>query len=182
MIDEIGGWVGGWVGGWFSFLVYLPTSLRAWRLVRESYWRRQGWLMNGWVGGSVGFLPILSTYLFAGVEVGQGVVLEETGVVGNLLELGDADQGAAVGAFGWWVGGWVGLGWVEEKRAVGMSYCKAGFGWVGGWVGGWGTYCSRCLARGASSRSGPPGRSRHGGCLLWEGVGGWVGWVEEKVV
>ena len=29
-------------------------------------------------------------------------------------------------------GGWV--GWVEEKEAVGMSYCRWGVG-VGGWVG-----------------------------------------------
>ena len=31
------------------------------------------------------------------------------------------------------------MGWVEEKEAVGTSYCKLGVGngWVGGWVGGW---------------------------------------------
>ena len=30
-----------------------------------------------------------------------------------------------------WVGGWLGgwVGWVEEKQAVGMSYCEL---WVGG--------------------------------------------------
>ena len=31
---------------------------------------------------------------------------------------------------GRWVGGWV--GWIEEEKAVGMSYCEWGFGWVGG--------------------------------------------------
>ena len=30
------------------------------------------------------------------------------------------------------MGGWVGE--VEEIEAVGMSYCKGGFVWVGGWV------------------------------------------------
>ena len=51
------------------------------------------------------------------------------------------------------MGGWVGWGGrgregglnellyvhrkVEEKEAVGMSYCELGVGWVGGWVSGW---------------------------------------------
>ena len=38
---------------------------------------------------------------------------------------------------GGWVGGWVGDWgdrWVEEIKAVGMSYCKLWVGWVGGWV------------------------------------------------
>ena len=33
-----------------------------------------------------------------------------------------------------WVGGWV--GWIEEKKAVRMRYCRLYMGrWVGGWVG-----------------------------------------------
>ena len=43
---------------------------------------------------------------------------------------------------------------VEEKTAVGMSYCELGIGWVGGWV---------------------EIHSRRG----W--VGGWVGgWMDER--
>ena len=58
---------------------------------------------------------------------------------------------------GGWVGGWV--GWVEEKQAVGTSYCELGVGvvggwvgddlptWVGGWVGGWVTLSIRRFLR-----------------------------------
>ena len=50
-------------------------------------------------------------------------------------------SGEMTGCVSEWVGGWVGRRMsfslidrkMEEDEAVGMSYCKGGFGWVGGW-------------------------------------------------
>ena len=107
----------------------------------------QGEWVGGWVGGWVTYLPGTEAHHFLALDAAPKEVAQE-----------------AVGHWPVWVGGWVG-GCVEEKKAVGMSYCRLrGVGWVGGWVGGWvwgvggGRVIDVCV-----------------GALVSGWVGGWVG-------
>ena len=120
------GWVGQWVGGWVGRWVVWPTYLRLSSVGVSNH-------VRGIVQPPLGLLRLLVGDLGGGVFVPVLFVL--------------FFYGKEVGG---WVGGWV--GWVEEKEAVGMSYCKLEVGWVsrgragglneykrrmGGWVGGW---------------------------------------------